>query len=340
MNLKRIIIAITVVLIGTGNINAQDMKTEVPKISDFPIGEENTGYAQYFTGKSWLAPLTTSKELNVPMSNVTFEPGCRNNWHSHTGGQLLIAVGGVGYYQERGKAARRLLPGDVVEIAPNVEHWHGAAPDSWFSHLAIACNPQTNQNTWLEVVNDEEYAEAVKDRNSKNGKDENRIELCKENYTQLFGGEALTGGGTDPEMMDILQKYIFGEVFRTGDLDIKTREMITCVSLAAMQQLPQLKSHAGAALNTGVTPIELREAIYQCCPHYRLPQSIECIGCNKLHIHGKRYQVTFGKTGDSDRRRSLGERSCYSKTALRRGYEGITETRSGRHGSRRSTFPD
>lgn len=116
MNLKRIIIAITVVLIGTGNINAQDMKTEVPKISDFPVGEENTGYAQYFTGKSWLAPLTTSKELNVPMSNVTFEPGCRNNWHSHTGGQLLIAVGGVGYYQERGKAARRLLPGDVVEI--------------------------------------------------------------------------------------------------------------------------------------------------------------------------------------------------------------------------------
>ena len=272
MNLKRIIIAITVVLIGTGNINAQDMKTEVPKISDFPVGEENTGYAQYFTGKSWLAPLTTSKELNVPMSNVTFEPGCRNNWHSHTGGQLLIAVGGVGYYQERGKAARRLLPGDVVEIAPNVEHWHGAAPDSWFSHLAIACNPQTNQNTWLEVVNDEEYAEAVKDRSSKNGKDENRIELCKENYTQLFGGEALTGEGTDPEMMDILQKYIFGEVFRTGDLDMKTREMITCVSLAAMQQLPQLKSHAGAALNIGVTPIELREAIYQCAPHYRFPQ--------------------------------------------------------------------
>ena len=278
MNLKRIIIAITVVLIGTGNINAQDMKTEVPKISDFPVGEENTGYAQYFTGKSWLAPLTTSKELNVPMSNVTFEPGCRNNWHSHTGGQLLIAVGGVGYYQERGKAARRLLPGDVVEIAPNVEHWHGAAPDSWFSHLAIACNPQTNQNTWLEVVNDEEYAEAVKDRNSKNGKDENRIELCKENYTQLFGGEALTGGGTDPEMMDILQKYIFGEVFRTGDLDMKTREMITCVSLAAMQQLPQLKSHAGAALNVGVTPIELREAIYQCAPIIGFPKVLNALG--------------------------------------------------------------
>ena len=278
MNLKRITIAMTVVLIGIGNINAQDMKTEVPKISDFPVGEENTGYAQYFTGKSWLASLTTSKELNVPMSNVTFEPGCRNNWHNHTGGQLLIAVGGVGYYQERGKVARRLLPGDVVEIAPNVEHWHGAAPDSWFSHIAMACNPQTNQNTWLEVVNDEEYAEAVKDRSSENGKDENRIDLCKKNFTQLFGGEALTGEGTDPEIMDILQKYIFGEVFRTGDLDMKTREMITCVSLAAMQQLPQLKSHAGAALNVGVTPIELREAIYQCAPIIGFPKVLNALG--------------------------------------------------------------
>ena len=295
MNLKRIIIAIAVVLIGTGNINAQDMKTEVPKISDFPVGEENTGYAQYFTGKSWLAPLTTSKELNVPMSNVTFEPGCRNNWHSHTGGQLLIAVGGVGYYQECGKAARRLLPGDVVEIAPNIEHWHGAAPDSWFSHLAIACNPQTNQNTWLEVVNDEEYAEAVKDRSSKNGKDKNRIELCKENYTQLFGGEALTGEGTDPEMMDILQKYIFGEVFRTGDLDMKTREMITCVSLAAMQQLPQLKSHAGAALNVGVTPIELREAIYQCAPIIGFPKVLNALGTINSTFTGRGIKLPLEK---------------------------------------------
>ncbi len=135
--------------------------TEVPKISDFPVGEPNTGYAQYFSGRSWLAPLTSMKELNTPVSNVTFEPTCRNNWHSHTGGQLLIAVGGVGYYQEKGKEAVRMMPGDVVEIAPNVVHWHGAAPDSWFSHLAVATNPQTNENTWLEPVTDEEYAQAT-----------------------------------------------------------------------------------------------------------------------------------------------------------------------------------
>ena len=129
----------------------------VPKISDFPTGKENTEYAKYFTGKSWLASLTTNKDLHVPLSNVTFEPGSRNNWHSHTGGQILIAVGGEGLYQERGKPIQHLKPGDVVEIAPNIEHWHGATRNSWFSHLAIACNAQTNENKWLEPVSDEEY---------------------------------------------------------------------------------------------------------------------------------------------------------------------------------------
>lgn len=118
--------------------------------SPFPLGEENVAYSKYFSGKSYLARLTKDGKLGVPIANMTFAPGCRNNWHSHTGGQILIAVGGVGYYQEKGKPAQMLKPGDVVEIAPNVVHWHGAAPDSWFSHLAIECNPETNKNSWFE----------------------------------------------------------------------------------------------------------------------------------------------------------------------------------------------
>ena len=106
--------------------NQNKMNANIPKLSDFPTGEENTAFEKYFTGKSFLATLTSNKDLNVPLSNVTFEPGCRNNWHSHTGGQLLIVVGGEGLYQERGKRARHLKVGDVVEIAPNIEHWHGA----------------------------------------------------------------------------------------------------------------------------------------------------------------------------------------------------------------------
>ena len=117
-------------------------------------------------------------------------------------------------------------------------------------------------------------------QNSKTEKEEesmDRIELCKENYAKLFGGEALTGEGTDPELMDILQKFIFGEVFKTGNLSIKTREIITCVALATMQTLPQLKAHAAAALNVGVTPIELREAVYQCAPFIGFPKTLNAV---------------------------------------------------------------
>ena len=104
-----------------------------------------------------------------------------------------------------------------------------------------------------------------------------RIEVCKQNYRTLFGGEALTGRGTDPEMMDILQKFIFGEVFQTGNLTLKQREMITCVTLATMQTLPQLKAHAGAALNVGVTPEELREVMYLTAPFIGFPKMLNAV---------------------------------------------------------------
>lgn len=101
------------------------------------------------------------------MANVTFEPGCRNSWHSHKAGQLLIATAGIGYYQEKGVPARRLFPGDIVEIAPDVVHWHGAAPDSWFAHIAVTANPQANVAVWLELVSDEEYRKATTEAESR-----------------------------------------------------------------------------------------------------------------------------------------------------------------------------
>lgn len=105
------------------------------KLSVFPMGEKNDAYARYFVGQSYLKMLTTE---GVVIGNVTFEPGCRNNWHiHHQGGQILLVTGGRGYYQEWGKPARELNAGDVVNIPPEVKHWHGAAPDSWFAHLAV-----------------------------------------------------------------------------------------------------------------------------------------------------------------------------------------------------------
>jgi len=125
----------------------------------FPIGEPNTAYAKYFIGQSYIAPISTSQ---VKIYNVTFEPKCRNNWHIHKaksgGGQMLIAIGGRGYYQEWGKEPIELNPGDVVNIPANVKHWHGAAPDSWFSHLAVEIDGIETSNEWLEPVTDFEYS--------------------------------------------------------------------------------------------------------------------------------------------------------------------------------------
>ena len=124
----------------------------------FPVGAPNDAYAKYFVGQSYLAPLSTKQ---IPLYNVTFEPACRNNWHIHHakngGGQELICVGGRGYYQEWGKDAVEMLPGTVINIPPNVKHWHGAAKDSWFSHIAMEVPGEDTSNEWLEAVADEDY---------------------------------------------------------------------------------------------------------------------------------------------------------------------------------------
>jgi quercetin dioxygenase-like cupin family protein len=133
---------------------------ETPQISVpipmiFPLGEPNDAYAQYFTGKSYLKMLTTE---GVNIANVTFEPKCRNFWHiHHKGGQILLVTAGRGYYQEYGKNAQELHPGDVVNVKPGVKHWHGAAKDSWFSHLSVEIPAPGASNEWLEPVSNEEY---------------------------------------------------------------------------------------------------------------------------------------------------------------------------------------
>ena len=131
--------------------------------SPIPVGEPNTAYAKYFIGNSYLHKLTLDQ---VPAFGVTFEPGCRNNWHIHHaktgGGQMLIVTAGEGFYQEWGKPARRLKKGDTVNIPANVKHWHGAAPDSWFQHIALEVPGTEQLNEWCEPVDDAAYAEATK----------------------------------------------------------------------------------------------------------------------------------------------------------------------------------
>lgn len=144
--------------VWTEETAAADEKAKFEREMIFPIGKPNDAFAQYFIGQSYLAPVSSEQ---VGINNVTFEPGCRNNWHIHHatkgGGQLLVCVAGTGWYQEWGKPARLLRPGDVVNIPAGVKHWHGATADSWFAHLAIEVPGEKTSNEWLEPVTKEEY---------------------------------------------------------------------------------------------------------------------------------------------------------------------------------------
>ena len=135
-------------------------KEEFEKQNVFGMGNANTAYAQYFSGESFLNPLT-KPETGVFLANVTFEPGCRNNWHIHHatkgGGQLLVCTAGEGWYQEEEKEAVSLVPGTVITIPAEVKHWHGAKKDSWFSHSAVEVPGENCSNEWCEPVSDEEY---------------------------------------------------------------------------------------------------------------------------------------------------------------------------------------
>lgn len=135
--------------------------SEFEKLNVFGLGEPNKAYAQYFIGHSFLNPLTEPTKTELFMANVTFEPGCRNNWHIHHaskgGGQILLCTAGSGWYQEQGKKAISLEPGCVITIPPEVKHWHGAKSDSWFSHIAIEIPGEETSNEWCEPVTDQEY---------------------------------------------------------------------------------------------------------------------------------------------------------------------------------------
>ena len=148
------------------NIAKEVYAENAPAVSDkdrfqseimFPIGEPNP-YGDYFVGQSYLAPVSTEQ---IPIYNVTFEPACRNNWHIHHaksgGGQMLICIGGRGWYQESGKEPRELNPGDIVNIPAEIKHWHGAAKDSWFAHLAVEIQGEDSSTQWCEPVSDDDY---------------------------------------------------------------------------------------------------------------------------------------------------------------------------------------
>lgn len=291
----------TALLLVTGGcvqtLHAQHME-KPQKVSPFPVGDKlPEQFSKYFIGQAWLAPLTRELALHVPVSNVTFSPGCRNNWHSHTGGQLLIAVGGRGYYQARGEAARELLPGDIVEIAPDVEHWHGAAPDSWFSHLAVECNPQTNVNTWLEPVDDAQYAAATTAAAAAPVLSEDARQLLE----QLFPGETPILGGEDPELAEIFANFALGEVPSHSDLDLRTRLLCTLASAVALESRTLFRTTLEAALHTGITPVEVKEVLYHAVPYAGMARVADLLELTNDMLRARGVKLPLAPQGTTSR---------------------------------------
>jgi 4-carboxymuconolactone decarboxylase len=224
----------------------------------WPKGELNTAYAQYFIGNSYLAPLDAQNGGPV---NVTFEPRCRNNWHiHHKSVQVLICVAGRGWYVEEGKEPQEMRPGTVIAIPAEAKHWHGAAKDSWFQHLTYMTKVEEGSSTtWLEPVVDKEYDKLP-------GSNAPQMTSSAEEYhTRMFPDYQSDFKRTDPEFIERFDNFAFDEVIKqTSDkLDDHTRFICYLATLLGCQGIDEYRALLPAALNMGVTPVEVKEIVYQ-----------------------------------------------------------------------------
>ena len=242
---------------GAQETTKENMTQEVD-FSVWPKGELNTAYAQYFIGNSYLAPLDV--ENGGPV-NVTFEPRCRNNWHiHHKAVQVLVCVAGRGWYVEEGKQPMELRPGAVVAIPAEAKHWHGAAKDSWMQHVTYMTKVEEGSSTtWLEPVVDEEYDKLP-------GSAVPQITASAEAYHErMFPGYNSDFKRTDPEFIERFDNFAFDEVIQqTSDkLDDRTRFICYLATLLGCQGIDEYRVMLPAALNMGVTPVEVKEIVYQ-----------------------------------------------------------------------------
>jgi 4-carboxymuconolactone decarboxylase len=231
------------------------------------IFEKGQKVSANFTGTAWLSMLVPQDETgHFAVGNVLFEPGCRNYWHRHPAGQILLVTDGEGFYQERGKPARPLSKGDVVVIPSHVDHWHGASRDHSLTHIVITNNSPTGAVEWLTPVTDEEYA-ACHAGNAAPSAGPKLTEAAIRNHEAWFPEHRSTLARTDPELIEVFDNFAFDEVASHGTLDARTRTMLILASTIACRALSEYKVMAGAALNAGVTPVEIKEILYQSVPY-------------------------------------------------------------------------
>ena len=232
---------------------------------------------EYFTGTVWVnMNIKPEDDYNTLIGTVTFEPKGRTNWHTHTCGQILFVIQGIGYYQEKGKPIQVIREGDVVKIPKNMIHWHGASLNSTMVHIAIVPELDKDKTEWLQPVTDEEY-NSYHRLDQKRAEDVKLTEAAVKNHEELWPDYRSKAGQTDPELIEVFDNFAFDGVIGYGNLNTKTRVMMILGSTIASQAPSEYKMFVNAALNVGVTPVEVKEILYQSVPYVGIARVIDYI---------------------------------------------------------------
>jgi 4-carboxymuconolactone decarboxylase len=232
---------------------------------------------EYFTGTVWVNMNIKAEDgYNTMIGTVTFEPKGRTNWHSHTSGQILFVTQGIGYYQEKGKPIQVIREGDVVKIPKNVIHWHGASHNSAMIHIAIVPELDKDKTEWLQPVTDEEY-NSYQTSDLKQVKEIKLTEAAVKNHEELWLNYKSKAKQTDPELIEVFDNFAFDEVISHDTMDVKTRVVLIMASTIGNQALTEYKMYVNAALNVGITPVEIKEVLYQAVPYVGIVKVIDFI---------------------------------------------------------------
>lgn len=228
---------------------------------------------EHFTGTVLVnMNVTPDDGYNVNAGTVTFAPKARSNWHTHKSGQLLFVIEGIGYYQEEGKPIQLIQKGDIIKIPKNVHHWHGASHGSFMRHIAMITDQDKDKTEWYKPVTDAEY-------NSFSAPISNAITAISTqavtNYEQLWPGYVSKLQETDPELIAVFNNFAFNEVISHDSLDVKTRVMVILASTIGSQALTEFKMFVEAALNVGLTPVQVKEVVYQAVPYVGIAKVVD-----------------------------------------------------------------
>ncbi|PWS27531.1 4-carboxymuconolactone decarboxylase [Pedobacter yonginense] len=282
--MKPALLLVASLLLDATTADAQVEQKRINKMNSF-IDKGVAAPAQNFTGTVWVNMNVKPDEgYDVNIGTVTFEPKARTNWHTHASGQILFVIEGTGYYQEKGKSIQLIQKGDVVKIPKNAVHWHGASHGSLMRHIALVPDYEKDKTEWLNPVSDEDYnryqASAIKG-SSKLG----ITETAHKNHEELWPNYVSKAAQTDPELIQVFDNFAFDQVIAHDKMETKIRVLIIMASTIGSQALTEYKMFVEAALNVGVTPVEIKEVLYQSVPYVGISKVIDFIGAtNEIFV--------------------------------------------------------